>query len=63
VKPEGYQLDTAKILYSLPIALMVAEFVTLMPEEGGYYIWVREALGPFWAVQEAWWAMVRDFSD
>lgn len=44
-------------LWSVPIAMMVAELSTLMPEEGGYYIWVREALGPFWAVQEAWWTM------
>ena len=45
------------LVWSLPIALMVAELATLMPEEGGYYIWVRETLGSFWAVQEAWWTM------
>ena len=45
------------LLWSIPIALMVAELSTLMPEEGGYYVWVREALGPFWAVQEAWWTI------
>jgi amino acid transporter len=45
------------LIWSLPIALMVAELATRMPEEGGYYIWVRETLGPFWAVQEAWWTM------
>jgi amino acid transporter len=44
-------------LYSAPIALMAAELSTMMPEEGGYYIWVRESLGPFWAVQEAWWTL------
>jgi amino acid transporter len=44
-------------VWSLPIALMVAELSTRMPEEGGYYIWVRKTLGPFWAVQEAWWSM------
>ena len=44
-------------VWSLPISLMVAELTTLMPEEGGYYIWVREALGPFWAVQEAFLTM------
>ncbi len=41
------------LVWSLPIALMVAELATLMPAEGGYYIWVRETLGSFWAVQEA----------
>jgi amino acid transporter len=48
---------TTPLVWSLPISLMVAELTTLMPEEGGYYIWVREALGPFWAVQEACWTM------
>lgn len=45
------------LIWSLPIALMVAELASLIPEEGGYYIWVRDALGPFWGVQEAWWTM------
>lgn len=44
-------------VWSLPISLMVAELTTMMPDEGGYYVWVREALGPFWAVQEAVWTM------
>src|SRR5215469_11771269 len=44
-------------VWSLPIALMVAELSTRMPAEGGYYVWVRETLGRFWAVQEAWWSM------
>jgi len=26
------------------MALMVAELATLIPEEGGYYVWVRETL-------------------
>lgn len=47
----------APVVWSLPMALMVAELATLMPEEGGYYIWVRESLGSFWGVQEAWWTM------
>jgi amino acid transporter len=44
-------------VWSLPAALMVGELGTMMPEEGGFYVWVREGLGPFWAVQEAWWSM------
>jgi amino acid transporter len=44
-------------IWSLPMALMVAELATLLPEEGGYYFWVKETLGHFWAVQEAWWTM------
>jgi len=44
-------------VWSLPMALMVAELATLLPEEGGYYVWVKESMGNFWAVQEAWWTM------
>lgn len=44
-------------VWSLPMALMVAELATLIPEEGGYYVWVKESLGNFWGVQEAWWTM------
>jgi amino acid transporter len=47
----------APLLWSLPMALMVAELSTLIPEEGGYYIWVRDTMGRFWGVQEAWWTM------
>ncbi len=32
---------------SLPTALMAAELTALMPIEGGFYFWVKEALGPF----------------
>lgn len=45
------------LLWSLPTALMVAELSSAMPEEGGYYVWVREALGDFWGVQEGWWTI------
>jgi len=45
------------LVWSLPTSLMVAELATMMPEEGGYYIWVRETFGPFWAVQQACWTM------
>jgi amino acid transporter len=45
------------LVWSLPISLMVAELAGVMPEEGGYYVWVRETLGRFWGVQAGWWAM------
>jgi len=40
------------IVWGLPIALMVAELSSMLPDEGGYYVWVKQAIGPFWAVQE-----------
>jgi amino acid transporter len=35
------------LLWSLPIALMVAELASAMPEEGGYFRWACEGLGRF----------------
>jgi amino acid transporter len=45
------------VLWSLPIALMVSEMSSAMPREGGYFIWVKRALGDFWGFQEGWWKM------
>src|SRR5690349_17433083 len=45
------------IFWSLPIALMVAELSSALPVDGGYYVWVRTALGDFWAFQEGWWTI------
>src|ERR1700680_3544977 len=42
------------LLWSLPTALMVSELATAIPEEGGFYIWVRRGSGPFWGFQETW---------
>jgi len=45
------------LVWSLPTALMAAELTTLMPEEGGYYVWIRETFGPFWAIQQSCWTI------
>src|SRR5579871_2683306 len=43
---------------SIPTALMAAELNALMPLEGGFYFWVKEALGPFWVFAEAYLTML-----
>jgi amino acid transporter len=50
-------------LWSLPTAFMVGELSGALPEEGGYYIWVRRALGPFWGFQEAWLSLLASVFD
>ncbi len=45
------------LLWAVPVALMVAELSTAIPEEGGYYIWVKRGLGKFWGFQEGWWTL------
>lgn len=42
------------LLWSIPTALMVSELATAMPKEGGFYVWVRRGMGPFWGFQESW---------
>ncbi len=51
------------IFFSLPTALMVAELATAMPVEGGFYFWVKRALGPFWGFQEGWWSWLTTWVD
>ncbi len=50
-------------VWSLPTALMVGELSGALPEEGGYYVWVRRALGPFWGFQEAWLSLLASIFD
>jgi amino acid transporter len=42
------------ITVSLPTALMAAELTALLPVEGGFYFWVKEAFGPFAGFAEAY---------
>ncbi|MFP5229042.1 MAG: APC family permease [Acidobacteriota bacterium] len=51
------------ILWSLPTALMIGELASALPEEGGFYVWVRRALGPFWGYQEAWLSLAASIFD
>jgi amino acid transporter len=51
------------ILWSLPTSLMVGELASALPEEGGYYCWVRRALGGFWGFQEAWLSLAASIFD
>jgi amino acid transporter len=51
------------LVWSLPTALMVGELASALPEEGGYYVWVRRALGPFWGFQEAWLSLAASIFD
>src|SRR5271156_5252379 len=47
-------LVVVPVVWSLPTSLMVGELAAAIPVEGGYYCWVRRALGSFWGFQEAW---------
>ena len=51
------------LLWSLPTAFMIGELSSALPFEGGYYAWVRRALGNFWGFQEAWLSLVASIFD
>lgn len=44
-------------VWVLPTILMISELSSMMPQRGGYYVWVREGLGRFWGFQEGWWTL------
>ncbi|NYF50546.1 APC family permease [Tunturiibacter gelidoferens] len=51
------------VVWSLPTSLMVGELASAIPEEGGYYRWVRRAMGEFWGFQEAWLSLAASVFD
>jgi amino acid transporter len=51
------------LLWSLPTAFMIGELSSAVPAEGGYYAWVRRAMGNFWGFQEAWLSLVASIFD
>jgi len=64
----GYGLGIALLLvtpliWSLPTTYMIGELSSALPVEGGYYAWVRRALGNFWGFQEAWLSLVASVFD
>jgi amino acid transporter len=51
------------VLWSLPTALMIGELSSALPKEGGYYAWVRRAMGDCWGFQEAWLSLMASIFD
>lgn len=51
------------LIWSFPTALMIGELASALPQEGGFYIWVRRAMGPFWGYQEAWLSLAASVFD
>ncbi|HEV2482958.1 MAG TPA: APC family permease [Puia sp.] len=51
------------LLWDVPTILTVLELNSLMPTTGGYYQWVKRALGLRWAFFEGWWTWLYTFCD
>jgi amino acid transporter len=64
----GYKLAllilfVTPLIWSLPTGLMVGELSAALPADGGFYVWVRRAMGPFWGFQEAWLSLASSAFD
>ena len=51
------------VFWSLPTALMIGELAAAIPAEGGFYVWVRRAMGSFWGYQESWLSLAASIFD
>jgi amino acid transporter len=56
-------LTLLPFFWSFPTALMLGELASAVPEEGGFYAWVKRAMGPFWGFQEAWLSLAASVFD
>ena len=56
-------LALVPLFWSLPTALMVGELASAIPEEGGFYVWVKRGLGSFWGFQEGWLSLAASIFD
>jgi amino acid transporter len=51
------------LFYALPQALVCSELASALPQAGGYYRWVRRAMGEFWGFQCGWWSWTCQWVD
>ncbi|MFI5161505.1 MAG: APC family permease [Sphingobacteriales bacterium] len=51
------------LLWDIPAIFTVLELNSMMPVEGGYYQWVKHALGKQWGFFEGWWTWLYTFCD
>lgn len=50
-------------VWGLPFGLVASELGSVRPQTGGYYKWVQEAFGEFWAFQSGWWRTISIYID
>ena len=56
-------LIIAPLLWDVPTIFVVLELNSMMPVTGGYYHWVKRALGLRWAFYEGWWTLLYTIVD
>jgi amino acid transporter len=56
-------LFVVPLIFSVPLMLMVHEMNSMMPHEGGYYHWLKQAFGPFAGFLGGWMNLVVSWLD
>jgi len=56
-------LIVTPVLWDIPTIFTVLELNSMMPVTGGYYQWVKKAMGLRWALYEGWWTWLYTFVD
>ena len=51
------------LMWAMPMIVMTCELGTMFPCNGGYSVWVNDAMGPFWGFQESWWSWASGIVD
>lgn len=51
------------LVWDIPAMFTVLELNSMMPITGGYYRWVKYALGTKWGFYEGWWTWLYTFAD
>jgi amino acid transporter len=51
------------LIWDVPAIFTVLELNSMTPVEGGYYKWVKHALGTRWGFFEGWWTWLYTFID
>lgn len=51
------------LAWDIPTIFTILELNSMMPVTGGYYQWVKRALGLRWAFYEGWWTWLYTFAD
>lgn len=67
-KVGGPVMGTAQLLFvaiflAHPLIEVTAELSSCFPYNGGYSIWVTEAFGSFWGLQESFWSWTSGVMD
>ena len=45
-------------ILGLSLCLSMCGIASAMPEDGGFYVWVKRAMGPAWAFNCGWWMFI-----